>query len=88
VIAHGLENAMGLTSDELQAELNTHAFFRRMQSPTAGDLERAIFDSEVTEAELRFTMKSAVGEHVEVHVKSSPVYDESIDAAAVLIFSK
>ena len=84
---HGLRDAMGLSKEELQQELNEGTFYQRLDESARQQLWKITMDSEEERKGFRFPfrMKNAVGEQVELYVKTDYVHDAYSDVEYIIM---
>jgi diguanylate cyclase (GGDEF) domain len=82
--ANGMERDIGLSTKELEEELNSRAFFERVENHAEvfEKARAAVHSRENYASELR--LKNARGEWVNIFVKADYVYDDTSDVKAIL----
>ncbi len=86
--ANGMEKEMGLTSEELESELNSRAFFKRFKNHEeiyrrgkAAIHKRQDYSSDLV-------VENARGELLDIFVKADYVYDDTSDVQCILSIRK
>ena len=87
---HGLAGELGLTRREFERELESGAFFSRVDGPEEAMLRNLALDSgEVDEHfTLTFGMTNARGEHIDIEVRYFCVEDVAAGFSYILMFEK
>ena len=88
VVVHGLRDAMGLSAEEFEAELNDGRFYTRVDEDARQQLRNMGFHSEEVQKSFSFhvTITNARGEPVGMHMKADIVHDDYSDVVYILHF--
>lgn len=90
VVIHGLSEEMGLTSDELQHELNDGRFSKRVAPSVSREMKTILLGSK-TGTELcskPFYLATNNGDALKLQVKCCRVHDEASEVEHILTFQK
>ena len=86
VAAHGLADAMGLSKEEFEKELNDNTFYNRIDAKQVAEYDAApSFELDATFT-YEFTMKNTRGEIIEIALESHPIPDVRSNFSSIIIF--